>query len=95
MTSLALVARPRLPVDHLEYASFININCRYGEFSNTELGGEGEDVCPNESAIERFPTRIKEIENAKNTYKRFKRGTLAYFVMVDGLVCRGSLNSTI
>ena len=39
MTSLALVARPRLPVDHLEYASLININCRYGEFSNTELGG--------------------------------------------------------
>ena len=39
MTSLALVARPRLPVDHLEYASLININCRYGEFSNTGLGG--------------------------------------------------------
>ena len=47
MTSLALVARPRLPVDHLEYASLININCRYGEFSNTGLGGggEGEEVC--------------------------------------------------
>ena len=39
MTSLALVARPRLPVDHLEYASLININCQYGEFSNTGLGG--------------------------------------------------------
>ena len=39
MTSLALVARPRLPVDHLEYASLINISCRYGEFSNTGLGG--------------------------------------------------------
>ena len=41
MTSLALVARPRLPVDHLEYASLNNINCRYGEFSNTRLGGRG------------------------------------------------------
>ena len=39
MTSLALVARSRLPVDHLEYASLIIINCRYGEFSNTRLGG--------------------------------------------------------
>ena len=41
MTSLALVARPRLPVDHLEYASLINISCRYREFSNTGLGGGG------------------------------------------------------
>ena len=41
----ALVARPRLPVDHLEYVSLININCRYGEISNTGLGGEGEEVC--------------------------------------------------
>ena len=39
MTSLALVARSRLPVDHLEYASLINISYRYGEFSNTGLGG--------------------------------------------------------
>ena len=39
MTSLALVARPRLPVDHLEYASLINVSCRHGEFSNTGLGG--------------------------------------------------------
>ena len=39
MTSLALVARPRLPVDHLEYASLIDISCRYGEFSNTGFGG--------------------------------------------------------
>ena len=54
MTSLVLVARPRLPVDHLEYASLITISCRYGEFSNTGLGGEGEEVCLTESAIERF-----------------------------------------
>ena len=44
MTSLALVARPRLPVDHLEYASLININCRYGEFLNTGLGGRVRKV---------------------------------------------------
>ena len=45
MTPLALVARPRLPVDHLEYASLNSISCRYGEFSNTGLGGSGEEVC--------------------------------------------------
>ena len=69
MTSLALVARPRLPVDHLEYASLINISCRYGEFSNTGLGGrggEGEEVSPNESAIEHFRSRIKEMNHTKN-----------------------------
>ena len=86
MTSLALVARPRLPVDHLEYASLININCRYGEFSNTGLGGEGEEVCTNESVIERFRTRIKEMNHAKNRKKRYQRRMLAYVVMADGLV---------
>ena len=76
MTSLALVARPRLPVDHLEYASLINISCRYREFSNTGLGGggggrggAGEEVCPNESAIERFRSRIKEMNHTKNRKK--------------------------
>ena len=32
MTSLALVARLRLPPDHLETASYISINCRCSEF---------------------------------------------------------------
>ena len=54
MTSIVLVARSRLPVDHLEYASLIKISYRYGEFSNTGLGGEGEEVWLTESAIERF-----------------------------------------
>ena len=39
MTSPALVARPRLPVDHLEYPNYNSINSRCGEFSNTGLGG--------------------------------------------------------
>ena len=103
MTSLALVARPRLPVDHLEYASLINISCRYREFSNTGLGGEGggrgggagEEVCPNESAIERFRSRIKEMNHTKNWKKWYQRRILAYVVMADGLARWGSLNTTI
>ena len=95
MTSLALVARPRLPVDHLEYASLNNISCRYGEFSNTGLRGEGEEVCLNESTIERFRSRIKEMNHTKNRRKRYQRGILAYVVMADGLVRWGSLNTTL
>ena len=59
MTSSALVARPRLPVDHLEYPNYNSINSRYGEFSNTGLGGEGEELCLTENAIERFRSRRK------------------------------------
>ena len=29
-------------------------------------GGEGEEVSPNESAIERFRSRIKEMNHTKN-----------------------------
>ena len=39
MTSLALVARPRLPLDHLETTYLISINCRCREFWKTGLGG--------------------------------------------------------
>ena len=65
MTSLALVAlvaRPRLPVDHLETPCRDSIDCRCGEFLNTGLGGRGEveGVCLTQSAIERFQSRIKE-----------------------------------
>ena len=39
MTSLALVARLRLPLDHLETTYLICMNCRCSEFWNTRLGG--------------------------------------------------------
>ena len=39
MTSHALVARLRLPLDHLESTYLICINCRCKEFWNTRLGG--------------------------------------------------------
>ena len=58
-------------------------------------GGEGEEVCPNESAIERFRSRIKEMNHTKNRKKRYQRGILAYVVMADGLVRWGSLNTTL
>ena len=66
MTSPALVARPRLPVDHLEYPNYNSINSRYGEFLNTGWGGEGEELCLTENAIERFRSRIKEMSDTKN-----------------------------
>ena len=59
MTSPALVARPRLPVDHLESPNYNSINSRCGEFLNTGLGGEGEELCLTEGALERFRSRIK------------------------------------
>ena len=58
-------------------------------------GGEGEEVCPNESAIERFRSRIKEMNHTKNRKKRYQRGILAYVVMADGLVRWGLLNTTL
>ena len=85
MTSPVLVARPRLPVDHLEYASLININCRYGEFSNTGLGGR----------VRKFVQMRVEMNHAKSRKKRYQRGILAYVVMADGLVRWGSLNTTL
>ena len=54
-------------------------------------GGEGEEVCPNESAIERFRSRIKEMNHAKSRKKRYQRGILAYVVMADGFVRWGLL----
>ena len=39
MTSLVLVARIQLPLDHLETAHYISIICRCIEFQNTSLGG--------------------------------------------------------
>ena len=39
MTSLALVARLRLPLDHLETTYLICMNCRCSEFWNARLGG--------------------------------------------------------
>ena len=78
MTSPALVARPRLPVDHLEYPNYNSINSRYGEFSNTGLGGEGEELCLTENAIERVRSRIKEMKHTKNwSISGYKRGMLA------------------
>ena len=68
MTSLAVVARPRLPLDHLETTKFVWINCRCKDFFNTGLGGggEGEEVCLTKSAVERFRSRIKETNRTKN-----------------------------
>ena len=79
MTSPALVARPRLPVDHLEYPNYNSINSRYGEFLNTGWGGgEGEELCLTENAIERFRSRIKEMKYTKNwSISGYKRGMLA------------------
>ena len=54
-------------------------------------GGEGEEVCPNERAIERFRSRIKEMNHAKSRKKRYQRGILAYVVMADGFVRWGLL----
>ena len=39
--------------------------------------GEGEEVFPNEGAIERFRSRIKEMNHAKNRKKRYQRRILA------------------
>lgn len=46
----------------------IDINCRYRESLNTVLKGgeEGEEVCLTVSAIERFLSRMKEINPTKN-----------------------------
>ena len=58
-----MIARPRLPVDHLETPCSDSIDCRCREFLNTRLGGGGgevEGVCLTRSAIERFQSRIKE-----------------------------------
>ena len=89
MTSPALVARPRLPVDHLESPNYNSINSRCGEFSNTELGWEGEEVCLTEGALERFRSRIKEMSHTKNwPINGYKRGILAYALIADGLVYR-------
>ena len=45
--------------------------------------------------MERFRSRIKEMNHAKNRKKRYQRGILAYVVMADGLVRWGSLNTTL
>ena len=67
MTSLALVARPRLPLDHLETTYLIRKNCRCEEFFNTgSVGGEGEEVSLTESVVVRFQSRIKETNRIKN-----------------------------
>ena len=65
MTSLALVARPRLPVDHLEYASLVNINCRYGEFSNTGIGGGGWGSLSKWGCNRAFPVENRGNESYK------------------------------
>ena len=36
------------------------------ESFQNRAGGEREEVCPNESAIERFRARIKEMNHTKN-----------------------------
>ena len=56
-----------------------------------QVGGEGEELCVTESAIERFRSRIKEMNHTKNWQKRSTRGILAYVVMADGFVCWSSL----
>ena len=67
MTSLALVARPRLPVDHLEYASLKSISCRYGEFSNTGLGGGGWGSLSKWDCNRAFPVKNKGNESYKES----------------------------
>ena len=96
MTSPALVARPRLPVDHLGSPNYNSINSRCGEFSNTVWGGEGEELCLTEGALERFRSRIKEMSHTKNRpINGCKRGILAYVLMADGLICWCYSNATI
>ena len=56
-----------------------------------QVGGEGEELCVTESAIERFRSRIKEMNQTKNWQKRSTRGILAYVVMADDFVCWSSL----
>ena len=51
-----------------------------------QVGGEGEELCVTESAIERFRSRLKEINYTKNWKKRSTRGILAYVIMADGFV---------
>ena len=40
------------------------MNCRCSELKY-QVGGEGEELCVTESAIERFRSRIKEINHTK------------------------------
>ena len=81
MTSPALVARPRLPVDHLEYPNYNSINSRlrvHWRVFKYGFGGEGEELCLTENAIERFRSRIKEMKHTKNwSISGYKRGMLA------------------
>ena len=64
MTSLALVARLRLPLDHLE-TTYLHELAVY-RVLKYQAGGEGEELCVTESAIERFRSRIKETSLTKN-----------------------------
>ena len=59
MTSPALVARPRLPVDHLESPNYNSINSRCGEFLNTGLGGGGWGTLSDWGCIGVFPVKNK------------------------------------
>ena len=56
-----------------------------------QAGGEGEELCLTESVIERFRSRIKEMNHTMNWQKRSTWKILAYVVMADGFVCWGSL----
>ena len=82
-------ARLRLPLDHPETTYLMFINCRCREFWNFGLGeGEGEELCLTKNAIERFRSRIKEINHKEMIKAMWRKSILAYVVMADGLVYR-------
>ena len=85
-----IVARLRLPLDHLENAYLISINCRCIEFWNTGWGGwvnnfvwlrVQSSVSGQDKGNESFLLLTKVIK-ARNT-------KLAFLVMADGFVRRG------
>ena len=69
-----IVARLRLPLDHLENAYLISINCRCIEFWNTGWGG-GRITLSDWECNRAFPVRIKEMNHSFYWQKWSKRGT--------------------
>ena len=69
MTSLALVARLRLPLDHLETAYYISINCRCIEFKIPGWGGGGWGTLCYWECNRAFPVKNKGSESYKKMRK--------------------------
>ena len=63
---IQIVARPRLPVDHLRFPYYISINRRCKEFFKYRVGGKGDEVFSDLDTMERFRSRIKEMNHTKN-----------------------------